>query len=58
MRYEIFNFVNGKNSYLDIFKAVQAEAMSAGEFYYGRVTLEQVEQLLDSAVKAGCITLK
>jgi hypothetical protein len=58
MRYEIFNFVNGKNSYLDIFKAVQAEAMSAGEFYYGKVTLEQVEQLLDNAVKAGCITLK
>ncbi|HXG38679.1 MAG TPA: M28 family peptidase [Bacteroidota bacterium] len=58
MRYEIFNFVNGKNSYLDIFKAVQAEAMSAGEFYYGKVTLEQVEQLLDSALKAGCITLK
>lgn len=58
MRYEIFNFVNGKNSYLDIFKAVQAEAMSAGDFYYGKVTLEQVEQLLDSALKAGCTTLK
>lgn len=58
MRYEIFNFVNGKNSYLDIFKAVQAEAMSAGDFYYGKVSLEQVEQLLDSALKAGCITLK
>lgn len=58
MRYEIFNFVNGKNSYLDIFKAVQAEAMSAGDFYYGNVTLDHVEQLLDNAVKAGCLTLK
>jgi hypothetical protein len=58
MRYEVFNFVNGKNSYLDIFKAVQAEAISAGEFYYGRVSLETVVELLEKAVQAGCITLK
>ncbi len=58
MRYETFNFVNGKNSYLDIFYAVQAEAMSAGDFYYGKVTLEKVEELLDKAVQAGCVTLK
>ncbi|HEY4612461.1 MAG TPA: M28 family peptidase [Bacteroidota bacterium] len=58
MRYEIFNFVNGKNSYLDIFKAVQAEALSAGDFYYGKVSLDAVEQLLDKATQAGCITVK
>ncbi|MGH2567717.1 MAG: hypothetical protein ACRDGA_05215, partial [Bacteroidota bacterium] len=58
MRYEAYNFVNGKNSYLDIFKAVQAEALSAGEFYYGKVTLEQIEQLLDKAVQAGVLRLR
>ncbi|MCI0706335.1 MAG: M28 family peptidase [Ignavibacteriae bacterium] len=58
MRYEALNFVNGKDSYLDIFNAVQAEAISAGEYYYGKVTLEAIEQLLDKAVASGCVTLK
>ena len=58
MRYEALNFVNGKNSYLDIFKAVQAEAISAGEFYYGKVSMDAIEQLLDKAVQSGCVTLK
>lgn len=58
MQYEVLNFVNGKNSYLDIFKAVQAEAMSAGEFYYGVVKLEDVEKLLDKNVEAKVLTLK
>ncbi|HWP82813.1 MAG TPA: M28 family peptidase [Bacteroidota bacterium] len=58
MRYEVFNFVNGTNSYLDIFKAVQAEAMSAGSFLYGTVKLEDVETLLDKGVEAKVITLK
>jgi hypothetical protein len=58
MRYEVFNFVNGINSYVDIFKAVQAEAMSAGEFLYGTVKLEDVDTLLDRAVEAKVISLK
>ena len=58
MRYEVFNFVNGKNSYLDIYNAVSAEAMSAGEFYYGSVTLGKVEEILSKAVEVGAITLK
>ncbi|HLF20351.1 MAG TPA: hypothetical protein VI704_06140, partial [Bacteroidota bacterium] len=58
MQYEVLNFVNGKNSYLDIFKAVQAEAMSAGEFYYGVVKLEDVEKLLDKNVETKAISLK
>ena len=57
MAYEILNFVDGKSSYLDIFHAVSAEALSAGEFYYGKVTLEMVEECLDNALKAGLITL-
>ncbi len=58
MRYEVFNFVNGINSYLDIYNAVSAEAMSAGEFYYGTVSMEKVAELLDKAVEAGAITLQ
>ncbi|MBI3004702.1 MAG: M28 family peptidase [Ignavibacteriales bacterium] len=58
MQYEVLNFVNGKNSYLDIFKAVQAEAMSAGEFYYGFVKIEDVEKLLDKNVETKAISLK
>ncbi|MFB0519472.1 MAG: M28 family peptidase [Acidobacteriota bacterium] len=57
MSYEILNFVDGKNSYLDIFNAVSAESLSAGEFYYGKVTLEMVEECLNNALEAGLITL-
>ncbi|TKJ34169.1 hypothetical protein CEE39_02745 [bacterium (candidate division B38) B3_B38] len=57
MSYEIVNFVDAKNSYLDIFNAVSAEALSAGEFYYGKVTLEMVEECLNKALEAGIITL-
>jgi len=57
MAYEILNFVDGKNSYLDIFNAVSAEALSVGQFYYGKVTLEAVEECLNNALKAGLITL-
>jgi len=58
MSWECYNFVNGKNSYLDIFRAVHAEALSAGEFHYGTVSMEAVRTLLDNAVEAGVIRLK
>ncbi|MFC1556742.1 M28 family peptidase [candidate division KSB1 bacterium] len=58
MAWECYNFVNGRNSYLDIFNAVHAEAMSAGAFYYGTVSTQGVNELLDSAVEAGILTLK
>jgi len=58
MAFEVFNFVDGKNSYLDIYRAVQAEALAAGEFYYSRVEPEDVENLLDRAVEAKVLKLK
>ncbi len=58
MGYEALLFVNGQNSYLDIFNALSAEALSAGDFYYGTVTPEKVEEYLDNAVAAGAIRLK
>jgi hypothetical protein len=58
MAKECYAFVDGKRSYLDIFRAVQAEAMTAGEFYYGRVDAERVQALLDQAVQRGVLKLR
>ena len=58
MRSEVFNFVDGKRSYYDIFNAVRAESQSVGKFFYGTVTLEDVVKLLDANVKSGALKLK
>ncbi len=58
MRTEVFNFVDGRRSYYDIYKAVAAEAMAAGSWYYGTVELGDVTALLDAGVKAKALTLK
>jgi hypothetical protein len=58
MAYEALGFVDGQRSYLDIYHAVLAEADAAGEWYYGTVTLDAIEQYLDSARAAGVLTLK
>lgn len=58
MRDEVYNFVDGRRSYYDIFKAVRAEQLSAGSWYYGEVTLADVVDLLDAAVEAGALNLK
>ena len=57
MAYEVLNFVDGRRSYADIYRAVSAEADSAGSWYYGVVTVEDVTAYLDSAVKAGIVTV-
>jgi hypothetical protein len=58
MRFELFNFVNGKRSYYDIYKAVKAENLAAGTWYYGVVTLEDVIKLLDANVESGALLVK
>jgi len=58
MRDEVFNFVDGKRSYYDIYKAVYAEAAAAGSWYYGTVTLQDVSGLLDAAVQAQALSLR
>ncbi len=58
MRFELFNFVDGKRSYFDIYKALKAEALAAGRWYYGVVTLEDVTKLLDANVDKGALLLK
>ena len=58
MRTEVYNFVDGRRSYYDIYKAVYAEAAAAGSWYYGTVTFEDVVRLLDAAVEAKALTLR
>ena len=58
MRYEAYNFVDGKRSYFDIYRALRAEQLAAGEWYYGTVKLEDVVSLLDAAAKAGVLTVR
>ena len=58
MRREVFHFVDGRRSYYDIYRAVRAEALVAGAWYYWTVSLEDVGALLDSAVEAGALELR
>ncbi|HWR53436.1 MAG TPA: M28 family peptidase [Bryobacteraceae bacterium] len=58
MAFEALNFVDGRRSYADIYKAVRAEAQSVGEWYYGEVELQAVADVLDAAVKKGMLKLK
>lgn len=57
MRMEVFNFVDGKRSYYDIYKAVLAESLAAGTWYYGIVTLDAVVKLLDANLDSGALSL-
>jgi hypothetical protein len=56
--FEVRNFADGKRTGLEVYEAVAAEALSAGEWYYGRVTPEDVRELLDRSVKAGAYTAR
>ena len=58
MRDETYNFVDGERSYYDIYKAVRAESLVHGEWYYGPVSLKDVVGLLDAAVAVGALELK
>ena len=58
MRDEVYNFVDGKRSYYDIYKAVRAEQLVAGTWYYGTVSLKDVVGLLDAMVEAKALNLK
>jgi hypothetical protein len=58
MRDEVYNFVDGKRSYYDIFKAARAEQLAGDTWYYGTVSLQDVMGLLDAAVAAKALTLK
>ena len=58
MRFEVLNFADGRRSTFEVYEAVAAEALSAGEWYYGRVTPKDVLAVLDSGVAAGAFTVR
>jgi hypothetical protein len=58
MRFEVYNFVDGKRNAYEVYEAVAAEALSAGEWYYGAVTASDVLKTLEAAAEAGAFTIK
>ena len=57
MGFEALNYVDGRRSILDIYRAVRAESLSAGEWYYGTVDLQDIEELFNAAEKAKAIEI-
>ncbi len=55
MQAEALNYVDGKRSILDIYRAVRAESISTGEWYYGKVSLTDIENLMDAAANAKAV---
>jgi hypothetical protein len=58
MRFEVLNFADGKCSAWEVYEAVAAEALSAGEWYYGTVTPADVRAVLEAGAKAGAFARK
>jgi len=57
MQYEALNFADGTRTVQQIYEAVAAEADSAGAWYYGTVSPDDVVALFESAAKAGLAKL-
>ncbi len=57
MKFEALNYVDGTRSILDIYHAVRAESLSAGEWYYGTVKLEDIEELFKAAEKEKAVEI-
>jgi hypothetical protein len=58
MRFEVYNFADGRRNAFEVYEAVLAEALSAGEWYYGTVKAQDVLEALERAAKAGAFTVK
>ncbi len=58
MKFEVLNFADGQRSAWEIYEAVAAEALSAGDWYYGTVTPARVQAVLDSAVEVGVLEVR
>lgn len=57
MKYEALNYVDGSRSILEIYLAVRAQSLSAGEWYYGTVRLEDIEELFKLAEKEKAVEI-
>jgi hypothetical protein len=58
MAFEVLNFADGRRNAHEVYEAVAAEALSAGEFYYGTVAPADVLETLERAARAGAFTVK
>jgi Zn-dependent M28 family amino/carboxypeptidase len=58
MEFEVYNFADGRRNAHEVYEAVAAEALSAGEWYYGQVRPADVLEALEAGVKAGAFTVK
>lgn len=58
MAFEALNFIDGKRSVWDIYAACRAESLAGGEWYYGTVTPDGINEYLDNAAKLGLITMQ
>jgi hypothetical protein len=58
MRFEVYNFADGRRNAFEIYEAVASEALSAGGWVYGSVGAADVLEALERAAKAGAYTLK
>jgi hypothetical protein len=58
MRFEVYNFADGRRTAWEVYEAVAAEALSAGEWYYGGVRPADVLDALEKAAAAGAFTVR
>jgi hypothetical protein len=58
MRFEALNFADGRRSAWEVYEAVAAEALSAGDWYFGTVTPADVAAVLEAGAKAGAFTVR
>jgi len=55
MQFAAMNWIDGKRNAAEIARRVEAEALSAGAWYYGPVTPELVEKFFEKQAKDGLI---
>ena len=53
MRFEVLNFADGRRNAYEVYEAVAAEALAAGEWYYGKVAPADVLESLERAARGG-----
>ena len=55
MQFAAMNWIDGRRDAAEIARRVQAEALSAGTWYYGEVTPELVEKFFERQARDGLI---
>jgi len=58
LRFEAYNFADGRRNAFEVYEAVAGEALSAGEWYYGTPKPADVLETLERATKAGAYTVR